>query len=112
MLDSFKSPDTDLDGCLRDLNHEIVPTAILPLIAAPTASLSTIAQAVQFGIANSATLCSPILDSTGQFVGGTLKAIGREQPGTRFMIGLTALGDTGLYGLRNASLQTTPGHFV
>jgi len=112
LLDTFLSPDIDLDGCLRNDKQQIVPVPILPLIAAPMASLTSIAQSMQFAIANSNTNCSPLLTPGGLIVGGTLKPLGREQPGARFMLGLTALGDSDLYGLHSATLQSSPGHFV
>ena len=111
--DDFLSPDIALDGCLLDDQGVLVPAVpVLPLIAAPMASLEAIAQAMQFAVANSQTSCSPILNQGGELVGGTLKALGRQPPGFRFMLGLTAVGDANLYGLRDAALQSSSGHFV
>src|SRR5262249_4898520 len=86
---------------------------ILPLVAAPTANLTSIARAMQFAVGNSTTLCAPRVTPGGQIAGGTLKARGRQQPGFRFMLGLTSVADARFYDLSTASLQsnadTAPG---
>jgi hypothetical protein len=107
LLDSFLSPEIDIDGCLRNESGQILPVPILPLVAAPMSSLTSIAQAMQFSLSNSATSCVPRLTPGGQIVGGTLRATGRQQPGFRFMLGLTSLGDANLFGLQAAQLQST-----
>ncbi len=113
LQDTFLSPDIDLGGCLRNDDGNIVPVPILPLIAAPMATLAGIAQAMQFAIANPQTACSPVLQAnTNKIIGGTLKATGRQPTGRQFMLGVTAVGDATLYGLHSASLQSSPGHFV
>ena len=112
LLDTFKSPDIDLGGCLRRPDQTIAAVPILPLIAAPTSSLTSIAQSMQYAIGSATTACSALTNTGGQIVGGSLKPIGREQPGSRFMLGLTAIDDSQLFGLNSAALQSSPGHFV
>lgn len=106
LLDNFLASNIDLDGCLRNETQEIVPVPLLPLVAAPMSNLTAISQSMQYALANSATNCVPRLTTGGQVVGGTLKALGRQQPGYRFMLGLTSLADTSLLGLHTAALQS------
>jgi hypothetical protein len=106
LLDTFLSPDIDLDGCLRTDKGALAPIPILPLVAAPVASLTTIAQAMQYSLANSNTICVPRLNQSLQQIGGTLKARGRQQPGSRFMLGITSVADAEFFGLRMAALQS------
>ncbi len=111
--DTFLSPDITLQDCLLNDKHQLVPVPILPLIAAPMATLAGIAKAMQFAIANSQTSCVPLQDViTNEIFGGTLKPLGREPAGRRFMLGLTAVGDSTLYGLHSAALESSPGHYV
>ena len=44
--------------------------------------------------------------TTGQITGGSFKPVGRQTPGNRFMLALTAYADGPRYGLREAALQT------
>jgi hypothetical protein len=81
------------------------PVPYLPLVASPTTRLATISQALQFAISNAKTVCdSNTVDGVPVF---KLKTAGREQPGFRFMLGVTSLGDAQRYGLDNAALQTS-----
>ncbi|OLB79969.1 MAG: hypothetical protein AUI14_08670 [Actinobacteria bacterium 13_2_20CM_2_71_6] len=106
LQDTFMSPTNSLDGCLNDVNGQLHPVPILPLVAAPMAALSAIAQVMQYAIANSAVKCIAQIDAAGRIVGGSLKPVGRQPPGSRFMLALTSLGDAQFLGLRTASLQS------
>lgn len=85
-----------LDPCFA-LN----PVPFLPQVAAPTSTMSSVTLNMQFGIANSQTLCvNPGAQNQ------KLAALGRENPGQRFLIGITPLADAERYLLDAAALQT------
>ena len=85
-----------LDPCFA-LN----PVPFLPQVAAPTSTMSSVTLNMQFGIANSQTLCvNPGAQNQ------KLAALGRENPGQRFLIGITPLADADRYLLDAAALQT------
>ena len=87
------------------------PVPYLPLVAAPTARLANISLALQFGLSNPQVVCVAVPgQSDGQ--GSKLVAEGRQQPGFRFLLGLTSLGDASRYALDSAALQTKAGSFV
>jgi uncharacterized membrane protein YgcG len=88
-----------LSDCLYN-----APVPYLPLVAAPVQRLSEISLAMQFAIANSQTVCSQPLQ--GVSAGEKLVSIGRENPGTRFMLGVTSIADADRYRLDMASLET------
>ena len=79
------------------------PVPILPLIAAPTARMATITVAMQFASASSQTVCN-FAGNNGD--ASKLVAEGRQPPGSRFVLGVTSLGDAARYDLDTASLQT------
>jgi hypothetical protein len=106
LQDAYLSPDYNLDGCLNDSQGQLHPVPILPLVAAPMAALATIAQSMQYAIANSGIKCIAQVDAAGRIVGGTLKPLGRQTPGSRFMLALTSLADARFLGLRPAALQS------
>jgi hypothetical protein len=86
--------------CLADS-----PVPYLPLIEAPLNSLYFIAEAIQFGIPNSTTQCNvfgPVGSGEESLVSG-----GKQTVGSRFMIGVTSLGEAQRYGLDTAALQTS-----
>lgn len=87
---------TGSNGCL-DAN----PVPYLPLVAAPVSNPATVALNLQFDIANSQLLCK----NNGQ-QNQKLTALGRQQPGSRFLIGLVSLADAARYQLGSAALQT------
>ena len=80
------------------------PTPILPLIAAPTARLANIALALQFANSSAQLVCQSVQDKGAD--GAKLVSQGRQNPGFRFVIGLTSLGDANRYDLDTAALQT------
>jgi hypothetical protein len=120
LLDGYLPPPPTISGtltpCMLNAGKQVIPVPILPLVAAPMSSLAVIAQAAQFAVQNSSTRCADLIDSGGTVVGGTFKPKGRQQPGSRFMLSVTALADAPRFGLRAAALQTTVDaggrHFV
>jgi hypothetical protein len=88
-----------LNDCLFN-----TPVPYLPLVAAPVQRLSQISLAMQFALANSQTVCSQPLQ--GVSAGEKLIAIGRQNPGFRFMLGVTSIADAQRYRLDMASLET------
>jgi hypothetical protein len=102
-LDTFEPAKyyaSGLNFCLKSS-----PAPYLPLIASPTIRMSNITFAMQFANATSQVDCiQPILGSTE---GLKLAAGGRENPGFRFVLGLTSLADSARYALDTAALQTT-----
>jgi hypothetical protein len=102
LLDTFEPKDiyqAGLNDCLFN-----APVPYLPLVAAPVQRLSQISLAMQFAIANSQTVCSQPLQ--GVSAGEKLVAIGRQNPGFRFMLGVTSIADADRYRLNTASLET------
>jgi hypothetical protein len=95
---------SDNNDCLY---HSPVP--YLPLISAPVATLEDVSENMQFGIANSTTVCSQI---DGTTTGEKLVTLGRQTVGYRFLIGVTPLADTQRYLLDTAALLTSDGDFV
>ena len=77
------------------------PVPWLPLVAAPLSNPATIALDLQFDISNSQVNCvNPGLQTQ------KLTAVGREDAGDRFLLGLVALGDAKRYELSSAQLET------
>jgi hypothetical protein len=96
---------TDDNDCLYN-----DPVPYQPLVAAPLASLADISESLQYNEPNSTTQCSqPTPDSS---LGEKLTTDRQQPAGSRFMIGITPLGDDQRYLLQPASLQTTDGTFV
>ena len=96
---------TDDNDCLYN-----DPVPYQPLVAAPLASLADISESLQYNEPNSTTQCSqPTPDSS---LGEKLTTDRQQPAGSRFMIGITPLGDDQRYLLQPASLQTTGGTFV
>ncbi len=100
LLDTFEPAFT------ATTNHCLYanPVPFLPLVAAPQVSLAVNALDMQFSLAQSTTFCQPASDGTT--VGERLVALGRQQPGFRFMLGITTLADAVLHGLPTAALET------
>jgi len=90
---------TGLNQCLYSN-----PVPFLPLIAAPASRLASISLALQFANNVSTTTCKQVQDLGA--VGAKLTASGRQVPGSRFLIGITSLGDAARYDLDAAALQT------
>ncbi|HEX3908793.1 MAG TPA: hypothetical protein VHW92_12795 [Mycobacteriales bacterium] len=102
LLDTYEPKDIyqpGLNDCLFN-----TPVPYLPLVAAPVQRLSQISLAMQFAIANSQTVCSQPLQ--GVSAGEKLISIGRQNPGFRFMLGVTSIADAQRYRLDMASLET------
>lgn len=102
LRDSFEPKTYYASGVNACLQADPVP--ILPLIAAPTARLANIALALQFASSSAQIVCNQVQDQGA--VGAKLVAEGRQNPGFRFVIGLTSLGDARRYDLDTAALQT------
>ncbi|HKT01669.1 MAG TPA: hypothetical protein VJT31_19260, partial [Rugosimonospora sp.] len=115
LLDAFHSPTFDLPpGCLPwdtddKGNRTTVQQPVLPLVAAPMASLTAIVQALQFAIDNTVQ-CSAV--GVPPTLVNVLGKRGRQPNGHRFMLGVTSIADADFYGLNAAALQSTPGHYV
>lgn len=80
------------------------PAPILPLIAAPTARLASITTALQFATSSAQIACQTAGNNGSA---SKLVAEGRQPPGSRFVLGVTSLGDAARYDLDTAALQTT-----
>jgi hypothetical protein len=104
LRDTFDLPESyiksDINPC-----YTYSPSPWLSLIANPTAILSNIAEDMQFALSNAEIAC-PNGDRDDL---STLKmqTLGRQPTGSRFLIGVTSLGEVYRYGLTPASLQTT-----
>lgn len=104
-VDGWPLLDTFASGALYSPDHNPClaadPVPFLPLVAAPVSTLAQITLNMQFGIANSQIICKNPGD-----VSQKLGALGRENPGQRFIVGLTTLADAERYQLDTASLLT------
>lgn len=103
--DSYEPLDVYQPGHIDCLFGNPVP--YLPLVAAPVASLVALGLDMEFGIAQSQTVCllpSPI---PGDLTGAKMVAVGRQPVGFRFMLGTVSLGDAFRAGMPLASLETT-----
>lgn len=89
-----------------DINHCLAddPVPWLPLIASPLESQAIVTLDLQFGIADSQVQCSDPGATDEKLV-----SLGTEQPGRRFILGVTSLGDAARYKLDTASLETQGG---
>lgn len=98
LLDQFEPKDYYAAGnqCLQDN-----PVPYLPLVAAPTQRLSSIALAMQYSLANSQVVCSQVAPGSA---GAKLVSLGRQSRGYRFLLGLTSLADARRYSIPAASL--------
>ena len=84
------------------------PAPYLPQVAAPVNNLRTIATAVLDSWPLTATKCDRATPTDPWKLG----RIDRQSFGSRFLLGVTTLGDAHRFGLRTAALQAAPGHFV
>lgn len=84
------------------------PGVYFSQIAAPVTTMRKIAEALLDAWPNVQTRCD-FDTSTGDY---KLGRIDRQSFGSRFMLGIVSLGDAARYGLRPASLETTPGTYV
>ena len=107
--DAFEPKKFYASGNNECLQYNPVP--YLPLVSAPTARLASISLGLQFAITNSQINCQPVpgLDNG---VGAKLVSPGRQAPGSRFLIGVTSLGDAARYQLDSAALQVKAGVFA
>lgn len=84
------------------------PAVYLSQVAAPVSYLRTIAEAVLDAWPNVQTRCDRPTANDPYKLG----RVDRQGVGTRFMLGVTSLGDAARFGLHTASLETTSGHFT
>lgn len=84
------------------------PGVYFSQIAAPVTTMRKIAEALLDAWPNVQTRCD-FDTATGDY---KLGRIDRQSFGSRFMLGIVSLGDAARYGLRAASLETTPGTYV
>ncbi len=110
-LRSTYEPPSWLAGGSGDgpgLCFELNPSPVLPLIADPQPFLAYIATDIQFYLAQPELTCTgnPSIPESE-----ALTALGQQQVGNRFMIGVTTLADAERFGLHTASLlsYTKPG---
>jgi hypothetical protein len=97
LLDSYIDPYiTQHTPCLT-----ANPTPWLPAVQAPISDPSIVSFNMQFGIANSQTVCKNA-DQSNRKMG----AVGRVSPGHRLMLGVVALADAARYQMPTASLMT------
>jgi len=101
LLDTYVPPAND--DCLK-----ANPAPYLPQIAAPVGSLRQIAAAVLDGWPLVATKC----DRPSPIDPWKLGRVDRQGVGTRFLLGITTLGDAERFGLRTASLAVANGAYV
>ncbi len=84
------------------------PAVYFNQLAAPVSTMSTIATALLDSWPQIQTRCDYDLSTKTYKLG----RIDPQSYGSRFMLGLVSLGDVARYGLRSASLETKPGHYV
>lgn len=102
-----------LDTTLPDFGGQVPCTKVdpapwLPLLASPTPTLATTTVDVQFASSpgrNACTLTGDVNDPSNQLYQWT--STGRMQPGLRFVLGVTSLGEASRYDLNTAELQST-----
>ncbi|WKN48716.1 hypothetical protein [Nocardioides sp. Arc9.136] len=84
------------------------PAVYFTQLAAPVTTLRKISEALLDAWPNVQTRCE--LDQSAQQY--KLGRVDRQSFGSRFMLGITSLGDAARYGLRSAALETKPGRYV
>jgi hypothetical protein len=106
LLDTFKP--TDGSSECRKWN----PTVYLNDIAAPVTKLNMIAQALVDAWPNIQTRCDVDATNPAKPIYKVGRTADRQTYGARFMLGVVSLGDAARYGLKTASLETSPGRYV
>lgn len=107
LLDSYepRSIYNETNPCLQ-----ANPVPYLPLVAAPQARMPSISLDLQYALSPLQLKCDT--SATGTEVGAKLVALGRQDIGARFLVGITSLADARRYQIDTAALQTRPGTFV
>ena len=98
-LDTFEPAGlyrSDANPCLATS-----PVPWLGQVAAPVSTLAALTINLQFGLANSQINCANPGEQNQK-----LTSLGRQAPGTRFLLGLTSVGAAARYQLDQAALQT------
>jgi hypothetical protein len=107
--DTFTTLDVSLyTGCISPDQYKDYPLVpIGPQVSAPVASLDITSQHAVYANATARTHCSVVTGPGGDVLAVTLNAVGRQTPGTRFMISVTSVADAEFLQLHTAALQTT-----
>jgi hypothetical protein len=104
-LNSTYEPQTWITGTqVQNQCYQKSPSPLLPLIGAPSSDLPTIAEDVQFYLAQSDTSCPNFQPEYPE--SWVLAPLGPQGVGNRFMIAVTSLADAQRYDLGTASLLT------
>jgi hypothetical protein len=104
LADKFLLPKSYIDSG-TNLCYSNSPTPYLGLIANPVNTLATSAEKIEFALSNVDTACPNAIP--GDVSTLSMSTLGRQQPGHRFMLALTTLGEVSRYQLEPAALQTS-----
>ena len=104
LADPFLLPKSYVDAQTNPC-YSASPTPYLGLLAAPMATLAAITQRIEFALSNVDTACPNGIPGDVETL--NLATLGREQPGHRFMLALSSLGEVSRYNLVAAALQTS-----
>ena len=107
LLDSFELPQSYIDS-ENNPCYSYSPSPYLALIANPLSLMSSIVQDIQFAISNVDIACpNGVPDDVSTL---RLSVQGRQQPGFRFVLGVTSVSAAHRYNLQAAELQTSLDH--
>jgi hypothetical protein len=107
LLDTFELPQSYIDS-QNNPCYSYSPSPYLALIANPLSLMSSIVQDVQFSISNVDIACpNGVPDDVSTL---RLSVQGRQQPGFRFVLGVTSVSAAHRYNLQAAKLQTSLDH--
>jgi hypothetical protein len=104
LADTWLLPKSYIDDQIN-LCYSNSPTPYLGLIADPVNTLAASAEKIEFALSNVDTACPNAIP--GDVSTLSMSALGRQQPGHRFMLALTTLGEVSRYQLEPAALQTS-----
>jgi hypothetical protein len=103
LADTWLLPKQYIDDQIN-LCYSNSPTPYLGLIADPVNTLAASAEKIEFALSNVDTACPNAVP--GDVSTLSMSTLGRQQPGHRFMLALTTLGEVSRYQLEPAALQT------
>ncbi len=104
LADTWLLPKTYIDNQIN-LCYSYSPTPYLGLIANPVSTLANSSLKIEFALSNVDTACPNAVP--GDVSTLSMSTLGRQQPGHRFMLALTTLGEVSRYQLEAAALQTS-----
>ena len=104
LADPFLLPKPYIDAQTNPC-YSASPTPYLGLLASPMATLAAITQRIEFALSNVDTACPNGIPGDVETL--NLSTLGREQPGHRFMLALSSLGEVSRYNLVAAALQAS-----